>query len=183
MTENQNKDQLNIKVDIDQDYIEYQVKQRTKDIEDKLKEAESALTIIADKELQKQAKIYGCEPTVEAVTFAKTRGSTALLSSQQITGNNNNDNEGFDSTEDAIIALNKASKSGNKKATEIINKMGKKVLEKPINIEYNGKISDLARKPIKGHSETPENYDIRIADYQKKQVWKNLNSVSEDGDI
>ena len=60
--------------------------------------------------------------------------------------------------------------------------MAKKVLEKPLNIEYNGKISDLGRKPVKSSTETQEDYAFRIAEYQKKQSWKNLNSVSDDGD-
>jgi hypothetical protein len=174
----ENKDQLNVKVEIDNDYIEYQVRQRTKDLEEKNAQLMADLEIIATKELQRQAQILGCEATVEAVQNAKlNKSDTALLNDQQISGNNNN--EGFNSEEDAIIALNRASKANNTKAKEIINKLGKKYLEKPVNIEYEGKISDLARKPVKGSRESDEEFAVRLGDYQKRQSWRDLNNYKD----
>jgi hypothetical protein len=143
-------------------------------------ELEATLTTLAEKELKRQSEILHCEATVEAVKQAKLRqGSTALLSSQE-----NDNDSGFDSEEEAILAINKAKKSGNPKSAEIEAKLAKKFLEKPVNLEFEGNLKDLARKPQKSGNETPEQYEQRVNEQKLKQSakWRNLNFDKSDGD-
>jgi hypothetical protein len=162
------KNQIDINISID----EYEQVKRERD------EFKADLELLAKKELDRQAQILGCEATVEAVQNAKLNHSdTALLSSQD-----NDSYEGFNSCEDAINALNHSAKLGNVKATEYLNKLGKKALEKPINYQYEGSIKDIARKPVKSSTEKQEDFDARLGEYKKRQSWRDLNSVKSDGE-
>lgn len=172
MTEKEN---MNIKVEIDSKSLEDKIIEN-QNLRSEIEQLKTDLTLIAEKELQKQSKFYGCEPTIEAVTSAKTRGSTALLNDQQL--GNNVDNDSFNSENEAILAISKAKKNGNKNSALIEQKLLRKFLENPINLEYSGNLKDLALKPQKLSCETPEAYSQRLDESKLKQKWKNLNDVN-----
>jgi hypothetical protein len=190
MSENK---EVKVNVEIDEEWLKYKVAEKTieKDIEiNNLKSEkemlESTLSTIAEKELSAKCEKYGIssnlsdEQKIEKIRDAelnRSQHSTAYLTDQQISGNNDS---GFDSEEDMVLALEKAKKSGNAKSAEIIGRLGKKFLEKPINLEYEGKIADLARKPIKSSLETPEQYEQKLNDFKKRQQWRNLNNYGAD---
>lgn len=154
------------------------MKQRTKDLEDKLKEAEGTLAIISEKEFRAKASrlgLSGLDPTNEADIqklrdFELSRSNTALLNQFQ-TGNNDlefsNDTEQLsaNSEYDLVVELEKRANNNDLSAKKILANMTSKVTEKSHEWEWDGTGKDLFKK-AKG---TPEEIE-QIK--KKKQQWR-----------
>ena len=84
--------------------------------------------------------------------------------------------------------LNESAKT-DKNAAKAVALLTKKSMQKPLNIEYEGSIRDLARKPKQvidkaGNPVEPDNvYRARVDAQKRKQVWRDLNALNgEDSD-
>jgi hypothetical protein len=172
---------LDVNVVVDRSF-ELEEKQREID------ELKQTLTQIASKELNARCEKYGIskdlsdDAKISKIKDAElSRSNTALLNDNQTRdySNSGNNEVSFNSENEAVLALQKAKKSGNTYSAQIEAKLARKFLEKPVNLEFEGKLADLARKPLKSASETPEQFEQRVNDAKLKQKWRNLNSVSD----
>jgi hypothetical protein len=139
------------------------------------------LTEIAERELQKRRDKYDlpADATIEDVRrVEQEHATTAPLNDAQL-GNPIRSNEGYDSVEDMIIDLNRKAKSENQveaaQAQAVLIELAKKSMKKaPLNIELESNMRTIARKPKMLQTESKESFDKRVADWQKKQKWKQV---------
>jgi hypothetical protein len=172
--ENKNKN-LDVTVTVDRSF-ELESLRAEKDA--KIEELESALSIVAEKELRAKAEKYGVAPTVEAVTaYQQAHSNTAPLNQYQINGGNVE--EGYDSIEQGILSLNEQAES-NPELKKTLGKVAKKAL-KPNNgtifdYTYEGGVKAW-RKPVldvvaKGVLESEESLNKRKIAKKLEQRWK-----------
>ena len=89
----------------------------------------------------------------------------------------------YDTLEDLVIDVQKTAKNETDPtqailAQAVLDVMTKEVVgknrKKPVHIELESGITDLARKPSKVPTESKESFDKRMEDYLKRQKWKNV---------
>lgn len=166
-------------------------------------ELSSKLESIAKQEFEKKCREYGLDSetaTPEDLRIKKEvkkeldkqyHGDTAILDQNQIEGRTilpldlegyPLDMTGFDSQEQMIASLNHLRKAGNSEATEVLSQLARKIQKSGhgLDIEYQGKITDLYRKsPQIQESDSDDEIRRKSAKIaklrQNRTNWKPVN--------